>query len=126
MIFVPKNTKIADEYIFKNQKILNNISELVMEQLISRCGNICTDCPWSIFVRKKITKEDWTPIKIHNYSIKAMMNRFLVELWEASFLVEGKTPPANLYILNDPKHNRHPMLVPVTEKMVRDAQLNGQ
>lgn len=30
-----------------------------MEQIISRCGNICTDCPWSTFVRKKIAKEDW-------------------------------------------------------------------
>ncbi|MBY9012036.1 MAG: DUF3795 domain-containing protein [Candidatus Lokiarchaeota archaeon] len=30
-----------------------------MEQIISRCGNICTDCPWSAFVRIKIAKEDW-------------------------------------------------------------------
>ncbi|MBY9016849.1 MAG: DUF3795 domain-containing protein [Candidatus Lokiarchaeota archaeon] len=30
-----------------------------MEQIISRCGNICSECPWSIYVRKKILKEDW-------------------------------------------------------------------
>ena len=30
-----------------------------MEPIISRCGNICSECPWSMFVRKKITKEDW-------------------------------------------------------------------
>ncbi|MBY8979982.1 MAG: DUF3795 domain-containing protein [Candidatus Lokiarchaeota archaeon] len=30
-----------------------------MEQIISRCGNICSECPWSTFVRKKIVKEDW-------------------------------------------------------------------
>ena len=38
---------------------MNNISEEVMEQIISRCGNICSECPWSIFMRKKIAKEDW-------------------------------------------------------------------
>ena len=30
-----------------------------MEQIISRCGNICTECPWSMFMRKKTTEEDW-------------------------------------------------------------------
>ncbi|NVM20005.1 MAG: DUF3795 domain-containing protein [Candidatus Lokiarchaeota archaeon] len=30
-----------------------------MEQIISRCGNICSECPWSTFVRSKIAKEDW-------------------------------------------------------------------
>ncbi|MFX1243292.1 MAG: DUF3795 domain-containing protein [Promethearchaeota archaeon] len=30
-----------------------------MEQIISRCGNICSECPWSIFMRKKVGKEDW-------------------------------------------------------------------
>ena len=30
-----------------------------MEQIISRCGNICSECPWSMFMRKKIAKEDW-------------------------------------------------------------------
>ncbi|NVM19349.1 MAG: DUF3795 domain-containing protein [Candidatus Lokiarchaeota archaeon] len=30
-----------------------------MEQIISRCGNICSECPWSMFVRKKTTKDDW-------------------------------------------------------------------
>lgn len=68
-------------------------------------------------LKQKITKDDWTPLKIHNYSIKAMMNRFLVDFWEASFLIEGKNPPCNPYILNDPKHNRLPMVVPVTKDM---------
>ena len=31
----------------------------MMEQIISRCGNICTECPWSNHMRKKIVKEDW-------------------------------------------------------------------
>ena len=30
-----------------------------MEQIISRCGNICSECPWSMFVRKKIAEKDW-------------------------------------------------------------------
>ncbi|MFX1418073.1 MAG: DUF3795 domain-containing protein [Promethearchaeota archaeon] len=30
-----------------------------MEQIISRCGNLCSECPWSIFMRKKISKENW-------------------------------------------------------------------
>ncbi len=30
-----------------------------MEPIISRCGNLCSECPWSIFIRKKIRKEDW-------------------------------------------------------------------
>ena len=30
-----------------------------MEQIISRCGNICSECPWSMFMRKKIGKENW-------------------------------------------------------------------
>ena len=30
-----------------------------MEQKISRCGNICSECPWSFYMRKKIHKEDW-------------------------------------------------------------------
>ncbi|MBU2634731.1 MAG: transposase [Nanoarchaeota archaeon] len=72
--------------------------------------------------KQKITKEDWTKIKIHNYSLKAMVNRFLVELWQAAWLVEGKEPPTNIYILNDPKHNKEPMIVPVTEDMVQKEQ----
>lgn len=66
----------------------------------------------------KLTKEDWTKLKIHNYCLKAMVNRFLVELWEAGWKVEGLEPPVNPYILNDPKHNRQPMIVPVTEDMI--------
>ena len=31
----------------------------MMEQIISRCGNICSECPWSTHMRKKIAKEDW-------------------------------------------------------------------
>ena len=38
---------------------LKYTSEIMMEQIISRCGNICSECPWSIFMRKKIAKEDW-------------------------------------------------------------------
>ncbi|KON27412.1 hypothetical protein AC481_04960 [miscellaneous Crenarchaeota group archaeon SMTZ-80] len=30
-----------------------------MKQIISRCGNICSECPWSTHMRKKIAKEDW-------------------------------------------------------------------
>ena len=30
-----------------------------MEQIISRCGNICSECPWSMFMRKKIGRENW-------------------------------------------------------------------
>ena len=30
-----------------------------MEQIISRCGNLCSDCPWSMYMRKKIGKENW-------------------------------------------------------------------
>jgi hypothetical protein len=33
--------------------------EDILEQIVSRCGNICSECPWSIFMRNKITKEDW-------------------------------------------------------------------
>jgi hypothetical protein len=30
-----------------------------MEQIISRCGNICSECPWSKFMRQKVAEEDW-------------------------------------------------------------------
>ena len=30
-----------------------------MEQIVSRCGNICSECPWSMFVRQKVAEEDW-------------------------------------------------------------------
>lgn len=30
-----------------------------MEQIVSRCGNLCLKCPWSIYMRKEIKKEDW-------------------------------------------------------------------
>jgi len=30
-----------------------------MEQIISRCGNLCSECPWSMYMREKIGKEDW-------------------------------------------------------------------
>lgn len=65
--------------------------------------------------KKKITKEDWTKLRCHNYAMKAMVNRFLVELWMAAHLVEGQEPPTNPYILNDPKHNLEPMIVPVEQ-----------
>ena len=67
---------------------------------------------------QKITKEDWTKIRIHNYAIKAMINRFLVELWLAAWKVEGKEPPTSIYILNDPKHHKGPMIVPVEQSMI--------
>ena len=38
---------------------LNKTSEEVMEQIISRCGNLCSECPWSIYMRRQIGKEDW-------------------------------------------------------------------
>lgn len=42
----------------------------MMEQIISRCGNICSECPWSTFVRKKIAKEDWEEYseQVKNYT----------------------------------------------------------
>jgi hypothetical protein len=61
---------------------------------------------------KKLTKEDWTKMKIHRYAIKAMMNRFLVDFWCAWYESEGKQPPVNPWILNEPHHNREPMIVP--------------
>lgn len=67
--------------------------------------------------KQKITKDDWTKMRIHNYAQKAMINRFLIELWQAAYLVERKEPPTNPYILNDPKHNKKPMIVPITENM---------
>ncbi|MHA2472722.1 MAG: DUF3795 domain-containing protein [Promethearchaeota archaeon] len=30
-----------------------------MKQIISRCGNLCSECPWSMNMRKKIGMEDW-------------------------------------------------------------------
>ena len=30
-----------------------------MEQVISRCGNICSECPWSMNMRERIGKEYW-------------------------------------------------------------------
>jgi hypothetical protein len=30
-----------------------------MQEIVSKCGNICTECPWSTFMRQKITEEDW-------------------------------------------------------------------
>jgi hypothetical protein len=35
-----------------------------MKQIISRCGNICSECPWSTHMRKKIGKEDWEKYSI--------------------------------------------------------------
>lgn len=61
--------------------------------------------------KQKLTKEDWTKMKIHHYAIKAMMNRFICDLWVCWWLSEGKTPPANIYIANDPKHTIEPPVV---------------
>ena len=30
-----------------------------MGHVVSKCGNICTLCPWSVFVRKKIVPDEW-------------------------------------------------------------------
>lgn len=30
-----------------------------MKEIISRCGNICSECPWSTYMRNRIVKEDW-------------------------------------------------------------------
>lgn len=61
---------------------------------------------------KKLTKEDWTKMKIHNYAKKTMINRFVVDLWMAWYLCEGKTPPRNPYIADVPHHTLEPMIVP--------------
>jgi hypothetical protein len=63
---------------------------------------------------KKYTKEDWTKLKIHNYAKKTMINRFLVDLWMAWWISEGKEPPVNPYIANIPGHTLEPMVVPYT------------
>lgn len=63
---------------------------------------------------KKLTREDWTKMKIHRYALKAMMNRFLVEFWCAWYQAEGKAPPVNPWILDEPHHNREPLIVPFT------------
>lgn len=74
--------------------------------------------------KQKVTHEDWTPIRIHNYSLKPMINRFVDEFWQASFLINDEVPPANPYILNNPMHTRQPMIVPVTEEMKKLARLH--
>jgi hypothetical protein len=57
-------------------------------------------------------KQIWTKMKIHRYALKAMMNRFIVELWAAWYKAEGKVPPVNAWILDEPHHNTEPMIVP--------------
>ena len=66
--------------------------------------------------KQKITKEDWTKMKIHNYAIKAMINRFLIDLWVAGWKVEDLEPPVTPYILVFPQHNPEPMIVPVKKQ----------
>jgi hypothetical protein len=61
---------------------------------------------------KKLTRDDWTKMKIHRYAIKAMINRFLVELWVAWYQAEGLEPPTTPYILAFPQHSEDPMIVP--------------
>ena len=50
--------------------VIDYYGELVVEQIISYCGNICSECPWSKFMRKKVAKEDWEQYaeKIKNYT----------------------------------------------------------
>ncbi len=40
-------------------KVIDYCGESILEQIISRCGNICSECPWSMAMRKRIAKEDW-------------------------------------------------------------------
>jgi hypothetical protein len=61
---------------------------------------------------KKLTKEDWTKAKIHNFAKKTMINRFLVDLWMAWWKSGGKEPPKNPYIASLPGHSLDPMIVP--------------
>ena len=61
---------------------------------------------------KKVTKDDWTKMKIHNFAKKTMINRFLVDFWMAWYLCEGKTPPKNPWIADQPHHSLDPMIVP--------------
>jgi hypothetical protein len=66
--------------------------------------------------KKKAYQEnhaDWTKGKIHNYALKAMVNRFAVELWLAWHMSEGREPPCNPYITLDPKHKLEPLTVAV-------------
>ena len=65
---------------------------------------------------KKLTKEDWTKMKIHNYAKKTMINRFLVDLWMAWYMSEGKVPPKNPWIVDQPHHTLEPMVVPYSPK----------
>jgi hypothetical protein len=30
-----------------------------MQKIISRCGYTCSDCPWSMYVRQRINKNEW-------------------------------------------------------------------
>lgn len=32
-----------------------------MEQVISKCGNMCSSCPWSVWIRRNQRDEDWEP-----------------------------------------------------------------
>ena len=66
-------------------------------------------------LKQKLTREDWTKMRIHNYSIKPMINRFLTDLWQAAFIVEDKKPPVTPYILMFPQHNPEPMIVEVSQ-----------
>jgi hypothetical protein len=64
---------------------------------------------------KKYTKEDWTKMKIHNYAKKTMINRFLVDLWMAWWMSDGKKPPVNPWIADQPHHSLEPMVVPYSK-----------
>lgn len=61
----------------------------------------------------KVTKDTWTKMRIHNYAKKTMINRFLVDLWMAWYICEGKVPPKNPWIADQPHHSLEPMVVPV-------------
>lgn len=39
--------------------MIDYYGEIVVEEIISYCGNICSECPWSKFMRQKVAEEDW-------------------------------------------------------------------
>lgn len=63
-------------------------------------------------LKKQTENPEWTKMKCHNYARKAMINRFVVELWVAWYRSLGLEPPCNPYIVEQPSHNLKPMIVP--------------
>lgn len=38
---------------------LPNTESLILTQVISKCGNICSSCPWGVWIRKNKSQEEW-------------------------------------------------------------------